>query len=400
MKAEDPSILIVGPECAWFDKGVIDGLTNPNGPDDITGKDASGRYYVDVISFHYYAFNGSQTRPQVISKLTSAGGLQDNLVYLNGRISTCNTAHNRTGTSMLKTAITEANIDWQNSASDNLNGNGANSFIGGQFICDMMGVCMKNNVDFINMWSVVEGNSTQLDIGYLDHVSGNKKPTYYHYQMLAENFKGTFATGTTSQPNVKCFGSKDGQQVCVMVLNEDMNSFNYTVRLNNSAISVTNPLLINVNAGIAQEYADNIQGQSSVMLVFNTSGAITRKCVYSLSNATANQAPVCTDYSTTTATSETASSTSSGTFEVKNVYPNPCDGKFNLLVSKGAQQDKEFRVQLFNLLGQEVFNKKYFFEKGKEEIQIPAGIANGEYILRVKEGELDHYLTKKLILQR
>ncbi len=71
MKAIDPTIKIIGPECAWYYQGIINGLTTPNGPDDITGVDLSGNFYIDYISFHFYPFNGSQTRSQVISKLTS-----------------------------------------------------------------------------------------------------------------------------------------------------------------------------------------------------------------------------------------------------------------------------------------------------------------------------------------
>src|ERR1043165_3582066 len=167
MKAVDPSILIVGPEIAWFDQGIIDGLTTPGGPNDITGKDANGKYYLDIISFHTYPFNGSQTRSQVVSKLTSSGGYQDNLAHLNARVTAANAYHNRSGAAALKTAVTEANINWQNNPGDDVSGLGANSFIGGQFVAEMLGIGMKQGVDFINIWSVIEGNSTASSIGYL-----------------------------------------------------------------------------------------------------------------------------------------------------------------------------------------------------------------------------------------
>src|SRR5436190_13794163 len=74
MKAVDPGIKIIGPECAWYNTGIINGLTTPGGPDDITGKDAAGRYYVDIISFHYYGFNGTQSRNDVMTKLYQTNG--------------------------------------------------------------------------------------------------------------------------------------------------------------------------------------------------------------------------------------------------------------------------------------------------------------------------------------
>jgi hypothetical protein len=179
MKAVDPTILTIGPETAWYNSSIIDGLTTPGGPDDITGKDANGRFYCDIISFHYYPFNGTQTRAQVITKLISAGGLSDKLALLNARLANCNAVHNRTGQYALRSAITEANVNYQNNSADNLNGSGSNSFIGGQFVAEMLSVGMKNNVNFINIWSVVEGNNTALNIGYVDPPTGNKKPMFW-----------------------------------------------------------------------------------------------------------------------------------------------------------------------------------------------------------------------------
>ncbi len=295
MKAVDPSILTIGPECAWFNQNIINGLTLPNGPDDITGKDGSGRYYLDVISFHCYPFNGSQTRPQVISQLTAVNQLQDNLIYLNGRINNCNVTHGRVGISALKSAITEANIDWQNSVTDNLNGVGANSFIGGQFIGEMMAIGMKNSVDFINIWSVIEGNNTALNIGYIDPVSNNKKSSYYHFKLLAENFNGNYAGGTTNQLNVKSFGSKSALNTVVMIMNQDLsNNYNFTLRLNTNSVTGSDPLKININAGIAIEYKDIISNQASVLLTFNPQGTLIKKCVYSLAQQAAfNLPPAC-----------------------------------------------------------------------------------------------------------
>lgn len=399
MKNADPSILIVGPETAWYDQGIINGLTTPNGPDDITGKDAAGRYYIDVISFHTYPFNGTQTRAQVVSKLTSSGSLQDNLVALNAKVSACNTAHGRTGTAALKTAITEANINWQNSASDNLNGVGANSFIGGQFVAEMMGISLKNGVDFINLWSVVEGNNTALNVGYLDAQTGAKKPLYYHFQMMAKNFKGSMADVTNNQANVKVFASKSSQQINVMIMNEDLtNNFNYTVRLNNSAVSGSNPLKIAVNAGVNIEYNETIQSQSSIVLTFNTSGTLIKKTVYSLTgNAANNQPPTVTNYGTTGVEETAALGMDNSKFDI-NLYPNPTAGKLTVAINKPNEEEKLIKVEMVNLVGQMVYEKQAEFKDGKELIDLEEGVANGVYIVRVKDG--DKVVTKKVVLER
>lgn len=401
MKNVDPSIKIMGPECAWYNAGIINGLTTPNGPDDITGKDGAGRYYLDIISFHSYPFNGTQTREQVVSKLTASGSFQDNLTTLNTRVSACNTAHGRTGAAALKTAVTEANISYQNANGDNLQSVGANSFIGGQFIAEMLGIGMKSGLDFMTLWSVTEGNGITTNIGYIDPTTGVKKPAYHHFKMMAENFKGEVANCVSSDASVKSFGSKNAQQVSVMIMNENLTgTSNFTVRLNNEGISGSNNLKINVNAGIAAEYTGTISNQSSVLLTFNSQGSIVRMQEYSLAgHAVANLAPTVTEFNLTSVASNNPGA---GVFEVKNVYPNPAPGKFTLALNKGGNVgvDEEVEVQIINLLGQEVYNKKHTFLTGKEEVQLSPAIANGEYIVRVKEGEKDNYLVKKLMIQK
>ncbi|MCW3102148.1 MAG: hypothetical protein JWO09_588 [Bacteroidetes bacterium] len=399
MKAVDPSIMIVGPETAWYDQGVINGLTTPGGPDDITGKDAAGRYYIDVISFHSYPFNGSQTRADVISKLTSAGSLQDNLIALNARIANCNAAHGRTGVASLKTAITELNINWQNNGADNLNGVGANSFIGGQFLAEMLGISMKNGVDFVNIWSVVEGNNTALNIGYIDAQTGIKKPLYYHFKMMADNFKGNYADVTDNQNNVKTFASKNGSQINVMIMNQELGSnYNYTVRLNNGTVSGTNPLKIAVNAGVTVEYSDMIPAQGSVVLTFNTAGTLIKKTEYSLTGqAIANQPPVVTNYGTT-GVEETAVNVGTPNFDI-NVYPNPTAGKLTVAMNSANEDQKSVEVEIVNLVGQLVYHKTLEFKDGKEMIDMQEGIANGVYIVRVKSAD-DKVVIKKIVLER
>lgn len=312
MKAVDPTIKTIGPECAWYNHPIYDALTTPGGPYDVTGKDANGRYYIDIISFHTYPFNGTQTRSSVITKLTEAYSLSDNLAALNTKLANAANYHGRTS-SPIKVAITEANVNYVNSSTDNLYGSGANSFIGGQFWAEMCGISLKHGVEFINFWSVLEGNNNELNIGYLDRSTGAKKPTYYHFQMMAQNLKGNYANGTDNQVNVKAFGSKNSSQIAVMVLNQDLASnFNYTVRLDKNAVSGTNALKVNIDAGIAKENIGVIAAQSSLMLVFDPSGNLIKKIEYKLSgHADANLAPTVTHF-TVSATALTANVTPAG----------------------------------------------------------------------------------------
>jgi hypothetical protein len=301
MKAADPSIKIIGPETAWYNQSIIHGLTTPGGASDITGTDTAGRYYVDIISFHTYPFNGSQTRAQLIPKLTASPGFDSYLNTLSARVASCNTAHGRTGTNALKTAVTELNVSYQNASTDDVNGTGVNSFIGGQFVAEMFGLGMKNNVDMMTMWSVIEGNSTALNIGYLDRTTGNKKPVYHHFKMMADHFSGNYVSSASTHTNVKVFSSKNSSLTTVMIMNQDLTSnLSYAVRLDNAVITATNPLKINVNAGIAQMYYNVIPNQSSVLLQFNAQGAIVKKVTYTIAQALTGGTPTVSIYTPTT----------------------------------------------------------------------------------------------------
>jgi uncharacterized membrane protein len=306
MKNVDSTIKIIGPETASFKKTILDGLTNPGGPDDITGKDAAGRYYLDVYSFHTYPFGNESvtlpTRSQLTSKLTAVGSFQDNLVYLNSRLAAANSYHNRTGSNALKAAVTEANVNYTNHPTDNLYGVGANSFLGGQFVAELYGIGLKQGLEMINLWSVIEGGSSvENNCGFLDGSTGNKKPLFYHFKLLAENFKGSSVNATSSQFNVKTFASKSSSQVTVLLMNEDATvNHPFTVRLNSTVFTSTSTLKVNVNAGLnAADYSDVLPNQTSMLLTFNSSGVITKKCVYSMTvQAAANQPPACTDFAT------------------------------------------------------------------------------------------------------
>jgi hypothetical protein len=299
MKAVDSSIKIIGPETAWYDTSIIDGLTSCTGnsttdANSIMGKDGSGNYYVDIVSFHTYPFDGTQTRSQVISKLMSSGGFNDNLGTLKSRLATCNSLHGRTSGNALKMAVTEANINYSNPAGDGVTGLGAKSFIGGQFWAELMGIAMQRGVDFVTFWSTIEGNG----LSYISSDGATKLPSYYHFQMMSQNFRGSSVTTTDNQANVKAFGAQDTDQIAVMIMNQETaSSFNYTVRLDTSPATGANPLKINVDAGVAVEYDDTLAAESSVVLIFDASGVLKKKIEYTRSgHAASNLPPTVTTY--------------------------------------------------------------------------------------------------------
>jgi hypothetical protein len=295
MKAVDPSIKIIGPETAWYDETIINGLTSCNGSaDDVTGADINGHYYVDIISFHTYPFSGAQTRAQVISSLMAANGFNDDLTALRARLDACDLYHGRTDDDALQIAVTEANVDYNNPTGDSVSGLGAKSFIGGQFWAELMGIAMQKGVDFVTFWSVIEGN----ELGYISGDGATLRPSYYHFQMVSQNFRGSSVTTTDNQTNVKAFGAADIDQVAVLIMNQDQSSsFNYTVRLDDTASSSLNALKINVDAGVAVEYNGTIATESSIVLIFDATGTLKKKIEYKLNgNANLGLAPTVTSY--------------------------------------------------------------------------------------------------------
>lgn len=281
MKQVDPSIKILGPETAWYNDDIINALTDCGGQYDVTGKDPYGRYYVDIISFHHYGFGGgsNQTRPAVIGKLTEQYGFNDDLATLKNRLSLCDGEHLRSGANTLKIAVTEANVDYQNPTGDGLGGVGAASFLGGQYWAELMGIAMKHGVDFVTFWSVKEGDIPERELGYLD-ADGSKRPTYYHFQMLSQNFRGNAVNATDNQSNVKVFAAKDVDQIAVLILNqESATSYDYKVQLNTTAVT-TNTLRINVEAGVNASTTGTIADESTILLLFDSSGVLKKKIEY------------------------------------------------------------------------------------------------------------------------
>jgi len=289
MKAVDPSIKIIGPELTWDDPDILEPLTSCDGSStDITGTDGSGRYYVDILSFHVYnGFSGTQSRDGVVNALMQSGGLNDRLTTLKSRVAACR------GTTM-KIAITEANVNYDNNGSTALDGVGAASFLGGQWWADFLGVTMRQGVDFVNFWSTIEGNQ----LGFLSSDGTVKRPSYYHFQMLAQNFRGNAMATTDNQTYAKAFAAKDIDQIAVVILNQsDTTNFTYTVRLNTTTITDASALKINVDAGVAVASSGTIPLKSTLVLVFNSSGTLKKKIEYKqVGHADVNLPPSVTSY--------------------------------------------------------------------------------------------------------
>jgi len=89
MKHVDPRIIVTGPDLSEYDENFMNALTEcPTGCDDITGplpgqpREGGPLYYVDILNFHRYRFDGDDgyNRQEVIAE--PAGGFQEKLDLL------------------------------------------------------------------------------------------------------------------------------------------------------------------------------------------------------------------------------------------------------------------------------------------------------------------------------
>jgi hypothetical protein len=258
----------------------------------------------------------------------------------------------------------------------------------------MMGIAMKKGVSIFCFWSVIEGGGANTDIGYLNGRTAEKKPSYYHYQMMAQNFKGKFVNATDNLANIKTYASMDANQVSVIILNQDeVSSLNYTVKLNTASVGGTNTLKINVNAGISKEYSDYIPSQSTTLLVFDLNGTLLKKIEYKLKeHASLNKAPDVTNYQTTTGVNDTPSSRA---LNVK-MYPNPAKGQFTIEANSSA----EAKMEMYNLAGQLIYTRKLSSENGtiKSRVDVDPNIASGLYVVQVRVG--NEVVNNKMFLTK
>ncbi len=277
IKSIDPTIKVVGPECAWMNQDYLPALLG--GWADITGKDANGNYYLDVASYHQY---NDPTAAAVEAKMNT---------FL-GYLATANNA--RPAGQKLEWAITEFNITTGNNKETALNK--AWSFYAGQYFAEVFGLAMKKGALSICPWSVQEsdGARTDYDLGMFD-TAPNLAPrsSYHHMSLLSNHFSGTYAAGSTNKTEVTAFGCVKGNGYAVVLINKGATTYNVSLRLDQQAIAGTADLNVNINANAAIAYYDVINGNETLLLDYDASGTLIKRCHYTATMAAQPSAPVC-----------------------------------------------------------------------------------------------------------
>lgn len=341
MKMVDGSIKIIGPELTTYypSYSVFVGLTD-QGSTYPTANATNIIPYIDIFSFHTYPFGDERvsptptdfiippTRSNVIDVLvqstvqfantTSVSPLRTNLGDIRARL-------NANNGSSVGIAITEANICEFNDVNTTANptgtnptagsddlptGNGANSFIAGQFWAEMMCVSMEQGVELFNFWSAKEGQSPDYegDKGYLNTNPsvfggvGGKKSTYYHYQMVAANFSSTATNPSTLYANstpsasYKAYAYKNSNEIGVLILNQAQTSTSpwhldddFAINLNGTASSAA--INISLATGVSGTYNCRIKTETSALIKFNLSGGFISRTDYSIDDEVNNLPP-------------------------------------------------------------------------------------------------------------
>lgn len=350
MKQQDSTIKIIGPEWSGMGNDTLGNpvtqmmnklCTNPATfpTTSIMGKvPSTNKFYVDILSFHYYPFGLTNktdvvNHPQQLAdgfraRLSSSSGQRKGVTQMITNLS------NNTGRTIndLKLACTEFNIDLFSAGAnevtnynDVIDGRDSRSFIGGQFWADVYSEAMSASavnqagspeswMEIMTPWSIREGGCTS-GLGYLSACSGNNgepRPSYVHYKLVAENMQGVYY-GTVSiaggNNKVKTFTNVQypyGYKV--MILNQDTaNDYHFLIntKTSNAITAGSNPLTLNFNFGVdtflngklsAFNYKspkiangdtlDNpIKKSSTIVLTFDCEGNLMTRLDYTIDDA-------------------------------------------------------------------------------------------------------------------
>lgn len=391
MKLVDPTIKIVGPDLSSLVTSYYSSLIG--GADDITGKDANGNYYLDIVSFHCYrGYSGAQTRTNVTTD--APGKFITDVTSLAGWINSANTKNSRTGTEKLAWAVTEFNVNYLNPTTNDAAGVGSHGFLNGQYWAECLGYSMQYGAFAFAPWSVHEssGNRTAYDLGFLDGVNGQyPRSSYYHLQMMAKNNKLNFASSSDNQSLVKVVSSKDATGTTVMILNEELTtSFIYTVRLDMSTITGSSVLKINVNNGQAVQYTPTVQipAQGTHVLIFDNLGNIQKIIEYTLTNTQNQTAPRVIYTGTVSGVSENREE--QGNFRIYSTQ-----NEINFDFSGLDLKSKNSQFTIYNLSGQTVNSRQ--INASNNEISINKNnFSRGVYIAKLEE--VKNACVKKFIV--
>jgi hypothetical protein len=256
MKAVDPTIKIYGPnECDY--QQYYDDLFG--GKNDITGKvPGKDYYYCDGLTWHRYP--QSSADPATVG----ANDFKVRSIKAKAKVDQINKLHNRKGKNALQWGIGEYNAK---------GGPEVHTWGNGQMFGAALGYCMEYGAKFATSWSMYEngGSRKGSDFSLIDGKNMFPRASYWHMQLVAKYFTGTYLKGIVADTNFVVYGAQNGDQLSVMIMNTGFGEpKEYNLYLKNT--KKTGPGLNIVIQGKRKGvYKDVIQPRATQVFVFKGS---------------------------------------------------------------------------------------------------------------------------------
>lgn len=287
MKAADPSIKILVSDEAWMRKEAYEAFCG--GKLDLTGKNAQGQWLIDGFSYHTYPNGEKFDRAAVTGG--SIESIRSSSRDLAAMIDKANAKQGRKGEERLRWALTEVNVTYANPDRD-VEGIGNPSFLGGQFLAEAFGIGMEFGALTVAPWAISETDNPKTDFGYLGLPPDfAPRSSYYHEQLLAKYFKGSYLKGSSNQALVKVIGARSKTRIAVMLLNQELSKdLDFELALGKEA-ATTKALAVKMDAGLKAKLQGTIPAQTTQVFVFDAQGKLVEKATYGLAQNLRNQPP-------------------------------------------------------------------------------------------------------------
>jgi hypothetical protein len=253
MKSVDSTILIYGPnECDFMP--YYDDLFG--GKNDITGKvPGHSYYYSDGLTWHRYPQGNGDPATE------GANDMLSRIEKAKAKVDQINKLQNRTGKNALQWGIGEYNSK---------GGPEVHTWGNGQMFGAVLGGCMEYGATFATSWSMFEhgGDRKGSDFSYIDGAHMAPRASYWHMQLVAKYFKGTFLKGIASDTSFMVYGAQNGDQTSVMIMNRgfgEAKEYRLYTKAPKKKGSGLNLVIQGKQKGV---YKDAIQPRATQVLVF------------------------------------------------------------------------------------------------------------------------------------
>jgi hypothetical protein len=253
MKSVDSTILVFGPnECDLME--YYNDLFG--GKNDIARKvPGHSYYYCDGLTWHRYPQGNGDPATE---------GAHDMLVRIakaKAMVDQINKQHQRTGKDALQWGIGEYNSK---------GGTEVHTWGNGQLFGAVLGGCMEYGATFATSWSMFEhgGDRKGSDFSYIDGTNLTPRASYWHMQLVAKYFTGTYLKGISQDTNFMVYGAQDGDRISVMIMNRgfgESKEYSLYTKVPKKKGSGLNLIVQGKRKGI---YKDVIQPRATQVLIF------------------------------------------------------------------------------------------------------------------------------------